>query len=297
MRHSKHSPTALINKIRRLPPPELPDKGYGPFRFVMPENIVVFGQKPPGEGDLMKGRFVLFLSIKGRLAITLDGTLFQLAPMHALLGFPDQQCRMASPPGHANAWMIIAFESRNTRSASMLRNQAVALSRRAVSCLDWLCDLHMANVRNSTIDPNQYLLLTSLLLMELVFAAGDGSRTHARHPARHPLYSDLMAKVSYYVYRFIQKPFRLSDVAGHVGVSPSHLSAVFKRETGQTIGHFIRRRKIVFGARLLDSTAKSVAEIAAWCGFESAYSFSRSFKKTIGTSPLAYRRRHLATHP
>jgi hypothetical protein len=41
---------------------------------------------------------------------------------------------------------------------------------------------------------------------------------------------------------------------------------------------------------LLDTTALSVKEVAAELGYEDPYYFSRIFQKTLGCSPLAYRR-------
>jgi YesN/AraC family two-component response regulator len=40
----------------------------------------------------------------------------------------------------------------------------------------------------------------------------------------------------------------------------------------------------------LDTTALSVKEVAAKLGYDDPYYFSRLFQKTLGHSPLAYRR-------
>jgi AraC-like DNA-binding protein len=49
------------------------------------------------------------------------------------------------------------------------------------------------------------------------------------------------------------------------------------------------------GAEMLQSTAKSVAEIAAEAGYGSEAAFNRAFKREFGTPPSRFRKRSAAT--
>ena len=50
------------------------------------------------------------------------------------------------------------------------------------------------------------------------------------------------------------------------------------------------RERIARACARLSAIYVSVSQIAEECGFESLYSFSRTFKKEQGSSPLAYRK-------
>jgi AraC-like DNA-binding protein len=74
-----------------------------------------------------------------------------------------------------------------------------------------------------------------------------------------------------------------------VGLSPPHLSDIFKTATGETIGAFLRRRKMEHARKLLAETGLSVAEVASQVGYASAPHFAVTFKKTWGVTPTACR--------
>jgi len=79
----------------------------------------------------------------------------------------------------------------------------------------------------------------------------------------------------------------LSSVAG---VSPPHLSRVFKKVTGLTLIDYLTTKQIILAKNLLLKTDNSVTEIAQSCGFESLPHFYRTFKRYTGNTPGAYRR-------
>ena len=65
--------------------------------------------------------------------------------------------------------------------------------------------------------------------------------------------------------------------------------AQFRMLTGGSFGHHLRELRITKACSLLHGTALSITQIAEQCGFESVYSFSRTFKTGIGlgASPMA----------
>ena len=62
------------------------------------------------------------------------------------------------------------------------------------------------------------------------------------------------------------------------------------RQTGQTLTGALAQLRLRQAARLLAYTSRNVSEIAADVGFESAFYFSRVFKRNFGASPLEYRK-------
>jgi len=74
-----------------------------------------------------------------------------------------------------------------------------------------------------------------------------------------------------------------------LGVTHSHLTRVFTRETGSTPSAFLTRLRLQHAVNLLSRTNDSVEQIAQRCGFSCGNYFAKTFRKHMGLSPLAYR--------
>ena len=81
---------------------------------------------------------------------------------------------------------------------------------------------------------------------------------------------------------------RLSALARQVGASTSHLSTVFRREVGTTIGDYRRRIRIEKARAMLDAGKLTVSEISDRLGFCDVAHFSKSFSACTGVSPTRY---------
>ena len=116
---------------------------------------------------------------------------------------------------------------------------------------------------------------------------------------RHPLLRGLHAadagheRVSASVEKLRRewmRPNRLEELATSAGVSVSHYSALFRRQTGFSPIDFIIRLRIKHACRLLDTTDLSIGQIAARIGFDDAFYFARRFRRVMGCFPRAYRK-------
>ena len=81
----------------------------------------------------------------------------------------------------------------------------------------------------------------------------------------------------------------LNDIARHVNVSPAYLSALYKKNTEQSISDTIASFRIEEACRYLTESNLSLKDISSRCGYANQYYFSNSFKKKLGISPSAYR--------
>lgn len=82
----------------------------------------------------------------------------------------------------------------------------------------------------------------------------------------------------------------LALLAREVGAHPAHVARAFKQAHGETIGEYVRRRRVEEAARALADPRLSLADIAAAAGFADQAHFSRVFKRHFGVSPGARRR-------
>jgi len=77
-------------------------------------------------------------------------------------------------------------------------------------------------------------------------------------------------------------------VAEQVGVSRSQLWRLFKKQTGKSIGDFIREKKLQKAAAMLMTGKYRVGEVSDFIGFSDSRYFSRIFTKEFGMSPSDY---------
>ena len=106
-------------------------------------------------------------------------------------------------------------------------------------------------------------------------------------PARHLLRAKDLADARYF------EPLGVDDLAAAAGLSRAHFSREFRRAFGDSPHGYLLTRRLERAAALLRTTDNSVAEICVAVGLASVGSFTTSFKRMFGSSPTAYRQRHL----
>ncbi|MFC7677642.1 response regulator [Paenibacillus sp. GCM10028914] len=93
--------------------------------------------------------------------------------------------------------------------------------------------------------------------------------------------------------RFIQKNYSnsvtLESVAEYLKLSPSYLSNLFKKETGQNFIDYLTNIRIEQAKVLLRTTELKIYEVGYRVGYENEHYFSRVFKKVVGSSPFHYK--------
>lgn len=80
-------------------------------------------------------------------------------------------------------------------------------------------------------------------------------------------------------------------LARSAAVSPSYFSRSFKAAFGETPHQYLMSRRIERAKALLRAGELSVTEVCLAVGFTSLGSFSTQFRRAVGDSPSAYRRR------
>ena len=80
----------------------------------------------------------------------------------------------------------------------------------------------------------------------------------------------------------------LGSVASAVGLSPSYLSALFKKESGENLSEYLTRVRIHHSKELLCCTSKLISEIAYDVGYRDYRYFSQIFKKHTGLTPRQF---------
>lgn len=91
---------------------------------------------------------------------------------------------------------------------------------------------------------------------------------------------------------FRKQGFGVMEIGEHFGLTPSYISRLFKRETGELLTDYITRVRIDEAKRLIRETKDTFDHIAEQVGYLNAKILARTFKKTEGILPSQYRAMH-----
>lgn len=102
-------------------------------------------------------------------------------------------------------------------------------------------------------------------------------------------YSWRLARAVDYVLTHLGDNLYLDSVAEVVGISPQHLSRLYKEEMDSTFTRFVNEQRVDRARYLLMSSSLGVGEIAAAVGFRDADYFSKVFRRFCDCTPSEYR--------
>ena len=98
----------------------------------------------------------------------------------------------------------------------------------------------------------------------------------------------MISNIQKYIQSHIEERLTLNEISAVFGLSPNYLSALFKKTCGVGFSEYITQMKISRAKTLLLEQDMKVYEIADQLGFESAFYFSKVFKKVSGVSPREF---------
>lgn len=90
---------------------------------------------------------------------------------------------------------------------------------------------------------------------------------------------------------------RVVDLAALVRLSTSHFSRAFKQSFGQAPMTYVSLQRVRLAQRLLLTTDDSLCQISLACGMCDQAHLTRVFRRIVGDSPMAWRRRHAMGPP
>ena len=103
-------------------------------------------------------------------------------------------------------------------------------------------------------------------------------------------FSSPVRAAAIYMMEHFNKPLSLEKVAMEVGIAPTYLSALFKKETGENFKQYLLNQRFDYGKKLLRFTDYSIPAISRACGFGDYANFTRAFKNKYGMTPGEFRK-------
>ncbi|MHA7583847.1 response regulator transcription factor [Paenibacillus vandeheii] len=89
---------------------------------------------------------------------------------------------------------------------------------------------------------------------------------------------------------YADRELALESLAVRLNVSAVYLGRVLKKELNDSFVTLVTHARIRKAVQLLDATAWSIHDIAEQVGYDTQHYFSTAFKKTMGMSPVQYRK-------
>jgi two-component system response regulator YesN len=96
-------------------------------------------------------------------------------------------------------------------------------------------------------------------------------------------------KIQEFVQANLQHDVSLRALADHVNLHPTHLSKLYKIETGEGVSEYVSRLRMETACHMLKTTDRKVYEISADIGYMDPAYFIKVFKRQFGVTPQGYR--------
>lgn len=109
-------------------------------------------------------------------------------------------------------------------------------------------------------------------------------------PIERGIVPDAGREIVTYIHEMYQKPLLQSEVAEHFHYSKEYFCRVFKKYTGVTFKQYLTNIRLVNAVKLLNSTEKTISEIAQRTGFTDESQFIACFKAHYQQTPGHYRK-------
>lgn len=106
---------------------------------------------------------------------------------------------------------------------------------------------------------------------------------------RQRTYHPLIQRVKAYVSQHLHQEIAIQDMAQELGVSPEHLSRVYRKAEGHTLKEYISNQRLIQIKKQLQFSRMPIQEISRYLGYSSQSHMTAVFRKATGVTPNQYR--------
>lgn len=220
---------------------------------------------------------------RGRLYCVVDGTSHLLKQGQMMIFGPNQWHMQYTDPEMTARYLTVSFDIESNMELPF-HDRVFDLSPAEAAYLKQI--LRETELRdaysNDMIRSNLKLLLLSVLRNL------GGRRKRLKTPVALRNEGAIVGRALQYVADHVYERMSVESVAKEIGVSASHLTALFHRQMNLSPGEYIRRVKLEESKTLIRKGDMNFSQIAAALSYSTIHHFSRQFKEHFGISPTEY---------
>lgn len=164
-------------------------------------------------------------------------------------------------------------------------NQKYTISQSAVPILQRMLREH-DRMDTYSADMLISLLQTMLVVMVREQAAPTSGKLRTANSVNSE--NEIIRRAQQYISAHVREKLTVPLVARHVDVSPSYLTALFRKNLQISPGEYVRRIKLQESKQMIREDNMNFTEIAAALQYSTVHHFSRQFKDKFGITPTEY---------
>lgn len=139
-------------------------------------------------------------------------------------------------------------------------------------------------------DPLYVDALAHALAVRLVETTRDDTSTRAIGQSTRRLSARALRTLTDYIEGNLGRGLRLGELAAVAGMGVTQLKATFRSTTGMSVHQYVLRRRVELARSLLETTARSMSDVAIAAGFSHQSHMATTMRRLLGRTPREFRR-------
>ena len=221
---------------------------------------------------------------KGALHSVADGKDILLEQGDLVIYGPGQWHMQYADVDMSPSYITVTFDLAGEYPQELL-NRKFTIPQSAVPALQrMLRELDRMDAFSS----DMVICLLQILLLELLRDQVTPTGTKLRTTNAVNSENEIIRRAQQFISEHVREKLTVPLVARHVDVSPSYLTALFRKNLQISPGEYVRRIKLQESKQMIREDNMNFTEIAAALQYSTVHHFSRQFKDKFGITPTEY---------
>ena len=257
-------------------------------RHIVIDSIYTFFYQEKEKGFIFPGEAHKPLELtyvdKGSIHSVADGMDYLLEQGDLVIYAPDQWHMQYADVDVSPSFITITFDL-GGEFPEVLMNRKFTIPQSAVAVLQRMMREHD---RMDEYSEDALICCLQMLLLTLLReqTAPEGAKLRTANAVNSE--NEIIRRAQQYIGTHVREKLTVPMVARHVDVSPSYLTALFRKNLQISPGEYIRRIKLQESKQMIREDNMNFTEIAAALQYSTVHHFSRQFKDKFGITPTEY---------
>lgn len=236
-------------------------------------------------------RYVLIVAIEGTAKVIIEDLNFQLTKNHGVLIFPHQEHKFTELSDNLILMMTMFDIISGNSELEPIYKKIFTINKKTLLLLNMMMETFLSSSRGDISSSKDMVFKLGAILNHILFLENDTMPVDVYNLDYSDLGRELLKKTLSYIMSHLSSPITISEIAKHLNVSESLLRNMFRDRIGQSLGKFIKYKRMNKAVSLLRSSEKNISSIALECGYSSVFTFSRAFTAEAKMSPMRFRKK------